>query len=108
PVWQRWWFILLTVLVVGAGGFAFDRYRVARFKELNAALGESQTLTAQLTEQRTELRKANRTLALEATVTAIISDSDSLDAALSRILEAVCEVTDCEGGGRAGRGSATP
>jgi signal transduction histidine kinase/ligand-binding sensor domain-containing protein len=98
PVWQRWWFILLTALVVGAGGFAFDRYRVARFKELNAALAESQTLTAQLTEQRTELRKANRTLALEATVTAIISDSESLDAALSRILEAVCEATDCEAG----------
>jgi signal transduction histidine kinase/ligand-binding sensor domain-containing protein len=95
PFWQRWWFSALIVLIVASGVFAFDRYRVARLQELNSALTESQTLTEQLTEQRAVLSKANRTLALEATATAIISDSESLEGAAARILQAVCEVADC-------------
>ena len=34
PVWQRWWFICLAALALGAVGFAFYRYRVARIFEL--------------------------------------------------------------------------
>src|SRR5262249_15745015 len=72
-----------------------DRYRVARMRELNTALTESRTLTEQLTSQRAVLSKANRTLALEASVTGIISDSESLADAASRILQGACEVTHC-------------
>ena len=95
PFWQSWWFIALLILIVASVLFAFDRYRVARMRELNTALTESRTLTEQLTRQRAVLSKANRTLALEASVTGIISDSESLADAASRILQEVCEVTDC-------------
>lgn len=34
PVWQRWWFILLSATVVAAGLFGGYRYRVARLLEM--------------------------------------------------------------------------
>jgi signal transduction histidine kinase len=34
PIWQRWWFICLVALSLGAVVFAFYRYRVARIFEL--------------------------------------------------------------------------
>jgi ligand-binding sensor domain-containing protein/signal transduction histidine kinase len=34
PVWQRWWFVTLTVVFVGLITYALDRYRVARLLEL--------------------------------------------------------------------------
>ncbi|HVF91069.1 MAG TPA: two-component regulator propeller domain-containing protein [Blastocatellia bacterium] len=98
PFWQRGWFITLAVLAVASGAFAFDRYRVARLKELDAALTESQELTLQLTEQRAELRKANRSLALEAAVTGIISESATLNDAAPKILQAVCELAEWDAG----------
>ena len=96
PVWQRWWFITISVFFVGSGVVAFDRYRVARLKELDAALTESQKLTEQLTEQRGELRRANRYLALESAVTGIISESSTLTEAAPRILQTVCEAAGWE------------
>lgn len=98
PFWQRWWFITLAVLLVASAVFAFDRYRVARLKELDAALTESQKLTEQLTDQRAELKRANQSLALEAAVTAIISESTTLNDAAPKILQAVCELAEWESG----------
>jgi ligand-binding sensor domain-containing protein/signal transduction histidine kinase len=98
PFWRRWWFIALAVSLVAAGAFAFDRYRVARLKELDSALTESQKLTEQLTEQGAALRKANRSLALEAAVTAIVSESATLNDAAPKILHAVCDVAGWEAG----------
>ena len=98
PFWRRWWFISLVVLLIAASVFAFDRYRVARLKELDSALTESQKLTEQLTEQRAQLRKANRSLELEAAVTGIISESASLNDAAPKILQAVCDVAGWETG----------
>ncbi|MGA9767904.1 MAG: two-component regulator propeller domain-containing protein [Blastocatellia bacterium] len=98
PFWRRWWFISLAALLIFASVFAFDRYRVARLNELDSALTESQKLTDQLTLQGAELRKANRSLALEAAVTDIISESASLNDAAPKILQAVCLVAEWETG----------
>lgn len=98
PIWKRWWFITLALLVVASGIFAFDRYRVARLKELDAALTESRKLAEQLTEQQAELRKANRTLALEARITDTISESSTLNEAIPRILQAICEMAGWDAG----------
>jgi len=98
PFWRSWWFISLVALLIAASVFAFDRYRVARLKELDSALTESQKLTEQLTEQRAQLRKANRSLELEAAVTGIISESASLNDAAPKILQAVCDVAGWETG----------
>ena len=98
PIWQQWWFITLAALFVGAAFFAFDRYRVARLRELDVALSESHKLTEQLTKQRAELHRANRLLSLEAAVTAIISDSATLNDAAPKILQAVCELAEWDSG----------
>lgn len=42
PIWKRWWFIALVIIIVGAGLFAFYRYRLAKLKAINAALRELQ------------------------------------------------------------------
>ena len=34
PIWQRWWFLALTVLLVGLAGYIIYRYRVAQLVEL--------------------------------------------------------------------------
>lgn len=98
PFWRRWWFISLASLLVASFIFAFDRYRVARLKELDSALTQSRLLTQQLTQQGARLRKANRSLALEASVTDIISESSSLNDAGPKILQALCDVADCQTG----------
>ncbi len=34
PIWQQWWFVLLTALVLAVGVYALFRYRLARLLEL--------------------------------------------------------------------------
>ncbi len=34
PLWQRWWFIALTTLLIGAGLYGFHRYRLTRLIEI--------------------------------------------------------------------------
>jgi len=34
PIWQRWWFVTISVLLVGLAGYSAYRYRVARLIEL--------------------------------------------------------------------------
>jgi PAS domain S-box-containing protein len=53
PVWARWWFIASVVLIVGAGIFALDRFRVKKTRQVNTALGlsrESETRYRTLAE----------------------------------------------------------
>ncbi len=90
PVWRRWWFITLAVMLLAGSVFALDRYRVNRMKELDAALTVSQTLTETLTEQRAELSKANRALELEYDVTSILAEATTPVEAAPKILEAIC------------------
>jgi ligand-binding sensor domain-containing protein/two-component sensor histidine kinase len=98
PFWRSWWFFSIVFLILASAIFAFDRYRVARLLELDSALTESHKLTHQLTLQGDQLRKANRSLALEAAVTDIISESASLNDAAPKILQAVCDVAGWETG----------
>jgi PAS domain S-box-containing protein len=93
PVYRRWWFLTLVALLIGAGVFAFDRYRVARLNELNGALRQSQRLTEELTANQAELRLANRTLKLESTLARILTESATLSEAAPRLLQAICENT---------------
>jgi len=41
PIWQRWWFIGLAVLVVGFSVYALDRFRVLKTRQVRVALAES-------------------------------------------------------------------
>ncbi|HEX8250046.1 MAG TPA: two-component regulator propeller domain-containing protein [Pyrinomonadaceae bacterium] len=53
PVWARWWFIASAFLLVGAGVFALDRFRVKKTRQVNSALGlsrESETRYRTLAE----------------------------------------------------------
>jgi PAS domain S-box-containing protein len=77
PIWQRWWFIVLVMLTVGAAVFALDRYRVARMKELDGV---------------------NRKLKLEYDVTRLLAESSSTVEAAPKILQAICETLRWEVG----------
>ena len=54
PFWRRWWFLTTIALATFAALAAFDRYRVARMKELKVALDESRELSRQLVRSREE------------------------------------------------------
>jgi len=54
PLWRRWWFLSTLAFVTLAGLAAFDRYRVARMKELTVALDEARELSRQLERSREE------------------------------------------------------
>ena len=84
PFWRRWWFIALTIAVIGLAVFSLDRYRVARMKQVNAALGQSRLLS-------TELQKSNRALSLEYEVTHILAEATTPLEAAPRILKAICD-----------------
>jgi PAS domain S-box-containing protein len=74
PVWRRWWFLTLAALFVGGFVFALDRYRVARMKELNSALGESK-----ISEQAARASEERfRTLAETASDAIITINEDSI------------------------------
>ncbi|HKP84798.1 MAG TPA: ATP-binding protein [Blastocatellia bacterium] len=93
PVWRRWWFIALVGGLAGLAVIAFERYRAARLKELQAALSESEELAEQLTIQQLELGKATRVLALDYAVTrALVETASPVEAALA-ILQTICVAT---------------
>ena len=98
PIWLRWWFVALAVLLVAGAVFGLDRYRVARARELGAALEVSQNLTQELTQQGDELSKAHRTLALDYDVTRILAESATPGEAAPEILKAICQATEWDVG----------
>jgi signal transduction histidine kinase/ligand-binding sensor domain-containing protein len=92
PIWLRWWFVTLCVLIVGALFFLFYRYRMARLREINMALME-----ANLAEEN--LRKANeeRLVELERVRKRIATDlHDDIGSSLTRI-SLLSEVTQRQG-----------
>ncbi|MEK6324055.1 MAG: two-component regulator propeller domain-containing protein [Acidobacteriota bacterium] len=96
PIWQRWWFLALAAILLATIIFTFDRYRAARMKELQGALTQSTMLTVKLAVKQEDLRRANRTLALEYAVTSILAESPTVSDAAPRILQAICESTGWE------------
>jgi PAS domain S-box-containing protein len=70
PLWRRWWFIALAILLGGAMVLALDRYRVARMRVLDTL---------------------NRRLKLEYEITRLLSESSSTLESAPRVLEAICE-----------------
>jgi signal transduction histidine kinase len=54
PIWLRWWFIASVTLLAVALLYSFYRYRTARLREVNAALGEAQLAEEALGKSREE------------------------------------------------------
>ncbi|HEY0347228.1 MAG TPA: two-component regulator propeller domain-containing protein, partial [Pyrinomonadaceae bacterium] len=92
PIWLRWWFISLAVLLTGALFFLLYRYRVARLREVNVALAEAK-------QAEENLRKANeaRLVELERVRKRIATDlHDDIGSSLTRI-SLLSEVTQRQG-----------
>jgi ligand-binding sensor domain-containing protein/signal transduction histidine kinase len=102
PIWKRGWFITLGALFLSGFLFSLYRYRVARLREINAAL-----LEAKLAEEN--LRKANeaRLVELERVRKRIATDlHDDIGSSLTRIslLSEVAQRREGDGE-KAGHGS---
>jgi signal transduction histidine kinase len=57
PIWLRWWFLSLAMLLTLGLFYAFYRYRMARLREVNAALAEARRAEANLGNAREERLK---------------------------------------------------
>ncbi len=66
PIWQRWWFILVAVIILGGSVITLDRFRVWKTRQVNVAL-----------KQTTESETRYRTLAETASDAIITIDEDS-------------------------------
>jgi signal transduction histidine kinase/ligand-binding sensor domain-containing protein len=69
PIWARWWFLALCVLLFAAFVFSFYRYRTARLREINAALTEANHAELELLKSReerlAELEKVRSRIAID-------------------------------------------
>jgi PAS domain S-box-containing protein len=78
PFWRTWWFITLSILVLGAAVFGLDRYRVGKTRQVEAALKESM-----------ESENRFRTLADTASDAIITIDTDSTIIFVNEAIEKV-------------------
>ncbi|HJQ68342.1 MAG TPA: GAF domain-containing sensor histidine kinase [Blastocatellia bacterium] len=92
-IWQWRFFIIFVAILALLIIVAFERYRAARMRELNAALSESEQLTEQLSAQQVELGRANRVLALEYAVTRALVESLGPVEAAPGIIQTICVMT---------------
>ena len=89
PVWQRWWFLTLSFLLVGGAIFGLDRYRVAKTRQVQRALVESK-----------ESENRFRTLADTASDVILTIDEDSTIIFVNQAIEKVFGYTADELMGR--------
>ena len=78
PIWQRWWFVTLSFLLIGGAIFALDRYRVSKTRQIQRALSRSR-------ESETRFR----TLADTASDAIITIDEDSTIVFVNQAVERV-------------------
>lgn len=62
PVWQRWWFIAMAIILVGGVAFALFRYRLARVREVQMAL---ESLSRSRAERLAELHRVRTRIATD-------------------------------------------
>ncbi len=81
PIWLRWWFLALAILLVLTVLYLIYRYRMARLREVNAALAEAKRAEEDLGKARAE-----RLAELERVRTRIATDlHDDIGASLTQI-----------------------
>jgi signal transduction histidine kinase/ligand-binding sensor domain-containing protein len=81
PIWWRWWFLTLATLLILSLFYSFYRYRMARLREVNAALAEAKRAEEDLGKAREE-----RLLELGRVRTRIATDlHDDIGASLTQI-----------------------
>ncbi|HRH44646.1 MAG TPA: PAS domain S-box protein, partial [Pyrinomonadaceae bacterium] len=73
PIWQRWWFIGGTILLVSLAFFGLDRYRVSKTHQVQKALDETRRANVMIRESETRFR----TLADTASDAILTIDADS-------------------------------
>jgi signal transduction histidine kinase/streptogramin lyase len=97
PIWQRWWFILIAVLVVGLAIFTLYRYRMNRLQEINAALRDAMDAEENLRKLRdgriAELEKVRARIATDL--------HDDIGASLTQIA-ILSEVAQAQSNGKNG------
>ncbi len=97
PVWARWWFVALAILIIGALLYSFYRYRTARLREVNFALAEANRAELALLKSREE-----RLAELEKVRSRIAVDlHDDIGASLTQIavLSEVAQTQSAKGNG---------
>jgi signal transduction histidine kinase len=81
PIWQRWWFISLSLLLISGIVFGFYRYRLTKLKEINFALQE-----AKKAEEKLSKARAERLAEIEQVRTRIATDlHDDIGSSLTQI-----------------------
>jgi signal transduction histidine kinase len=92
PIWLRWWFVLLSALLIGAIIILLYRYRTARLREANTALKNARFAEAALSRSREE-----RLVELEGVRSRIATDlHDHIGASLTQIA-VLSEVAQAQG-----------
>jgi len=99
PIWERWWFVALVTIGVGAVLFWFVRYRIARLREVNEAL-----VLAKNAESDLRISREQRIIELENVRARIATDlHDDIGASLTQIA-VLSEVAQAQ----AGKGNGGP